>query len=159
MKIAVLSDSHYEASSIRAIKKYLEDVDIILHCGDGAPDTKILMDGFNGEIYAVKGNCDFSMEYPIERIIEVMGLKIFMTHGHMYNVKNEYNTIFYKGKEVGANIVVFGHSHKALIDQHDGLIIMNPGSITLPYGRAKKTLGFIEILENNKTDIYLKEVE
>mgnify|MGYP001065705916 CR=1 FL=1 len=46
MKIAVLSDSHYEASSINAIKKYLVDVDVILHCGDGAPDTKILLNDF-----------------------------------------------------------------------------------------------------------------
>ena len=37
--------------------------------------------------------------------------------------------------------------------------MMNPGSITLPYGRAKKTLGFIEILENKKNNIYLKEIE
>ena len=47
MKIAVLSDSHYEASSINAIKKYLVDVDVILHCGDGAPDTKILLNDNN----------------------------------------------------------------------------------------------------------------
>lgn len=159
MKIAVLSDSHYEASSLISIKKYLVDVDIILHCGDGASDIKILMNDFKGKIYAVKGNCDVSMDYPSERIIEIMGLKIFITHGHMYNVKNEYNTIFYKGKEVGADIVLFGHSHKALISEHDGLTIMNPGSVTLPYGGAEKTLGFIEILDNNKTKIYLKEIE
>lgn len=159
MKIAVLSDSHYETSFINDIKEYLEDIDIILHCGDGAPDTKALSNIFRGEIYAVKGNCDMSKEYPLERIIEVMGIKIFMTHGHMYNVKNEYNTIFYKGKEVDADIVLFGHSHKALIKDYDGLVIMNPGSISLPYGRAKRTFGIIEILKNNKRNISIKEIE
>ena len=34
MKIAVISDSHYEASSINEVKKYLNDVDVIFHCGD-----------------------------------------------------------------------------------------------------------------------------
>ncbi len=159
MKIAVLSDSHYETSFINDIKKYLEDIDIILHCGDGAPDTKALANVFRGEIYAVKGNCDMSKEYPLERMVEVMGIKIFMAHGHMYNVKNEYNTIFYKGKEVGADIVLFGHSHKALIKEYDGLVIMNPGSINLPYGRAKRTFGIIEILKNNKRNISIKEIE
>lgn len=158
MKIAVISDSHYEASSINEVKKYLNDVDIIFHCGDGAPDTKLLEGDFNGEIYAVKGNCDISNEYPSERIVEVMGIKIFITHGNMYNVKNEYNTIFYKGKEVGADIVLFGHSHKALINKYDGLIIMNPGSVTFPYGIDKRTMGFIEISDGREPNIYIKEI-
>ncbi|MBE6055049.1 MAG: metallophosphoesterase [Clostridium sartagoforme] len=158
MKIAVISDSHYDASSINAIKKHLDNVDIIIHCGDGAPDTRLLEKDFHGEIYAVKGNCDITNEYPSERIIEVMGTKIFVTHGNMYNVKYEYNTIFYKTKEIGADIVLFGHSHKALINKHDGIIMMNPGSITLPYGGMKKTMGFIEIDENGMSEVYLKEM-
>ena len=158
MKIAVISDSHYEESSINKVKKYLNDVDVIFHCGDGAPDTKLLEGDFNGEIYAVKGNCDISNEYPSERIVELMGIKIFITHGNRYNVKNEYNTIFYKGKEVGADIVLFGHSHKALINKYDGLIIMNPGSVTFPYGIDKRTIGFIEISESKELNLYIKEV-
>lgn len=159
MKIVVLSDSHYEELCVQNIKKHLTDVGMVLHCGDGAPDMKILQKDFKGEIYAVKGNCDISIEYPTHRIIEVMGLKIFMTHGHMYNVKNEYNTIFYKGKEVGADIVLFGHSHRAFISRNEGIILMNPGSVTFPYVRAKKTIGFIEISEDKEINTYIKEVE
>lgn len=158
MKIAVISDSHYDTSSVNAVKKHLNDVDILLHCGDGAPDTKSIALDFKGEIYSVRGNCDISSEYPMERIIEVMGTKIFMTHGHMYNVKCEYNTIFYKGKEVDADLVLFGHSHKALISSFDGITIMNPGSVTLPYGNAKKTMGIIELDGKNKPKLYIKEV-
>lgn len=158
MKIAVISDSHYDGSSINAVKKHLNDVEIILHCGDGAPDTKLLERDFNGEIYAVRGNCDISNEYPSERIVEVMGTKIFITHGNMYNVKNEYNTIFYRGKEVDADIVLFGHSHKAIINNYDGLTIMNPGSITFPYGTAKKTMGFIEVYKDKEPKLYIKEI-
>jgi len=158
MKIAVISDSHYEASNINAVKKYLKDVDVLIHCGDGAPDTRILEKDFKGEIYAVKGNCDMSNEYPNERIIDVMGVKIFITHGNMYNVKYEYNTIFYKGKAVGADIVLFGHSHKALISNYDGIIIMNPGSITFPYGSTKRTMGFIEIDKGKKPELYIQEI-
>lgn len=158
MKIAVISDSHYSSSSINSVKKHLYDVDILLHCGDGAPDTKILDVDFKGEIYAVRGNCDTSNEYPLQRIIDLMGVKIFMIHGHMYNVKYEYNTIFYKGKEIGAYIILFGHSHKALISDFDGVTIMNPGSITFPYGSTKKTMGFIELDGENKPKVYIKEI-
>ena len=158
MKIAVISDSHYDASSVNAVKKYLNDVDIIIHCGDGAPDIKLLEKDFSGEIYAVKGNCDITSEYPVQRLLEIMGIKIFITHGHMYNVKYEYNTIFYKGKEVEADIILFGHSHKALISKHDGIVMMNPGSITLPYGTMKKTIGIIEIDKEKNMEVYHKEI-
>lgn len=158
MKIAVISDSHYDGDSVKAIKKYLNNVDIIIHCGDGSPDIDILAKDFTGEIYVVRGNCDINNLYPIERIIEIMGKRIFITHGHRYNVKYEYNTIFYKGKEVEADIVLFGHSHKALIERVGGITIMNPGSLALPYGRAKKTMGFIEIYDDKEVEVYIREI-
>lgn len=158
MKIAVISDSHYNEKSIKLIQNHLKDIDILLHCGDGAPDVNYIKNFFSGEIYAVRGNCDITSEYPIERIIEIEDKKIYITHGHMYNVKSEYNTIFYKGKEVNADIVLFGHTHKAMISNYDNLIIMNPGSIALPYGRDRKTMGIIEILNDSKIEAKLIEI-
>ena len=158
MKIAVISDSHYNENSIKLIENQLKDIDILLHCGDGAPDVNYIKNFFYGEIYAVRGNCDITSEYPIERIIEIKDKKIYITHGHMYNVKSEYNTIFYKGKEVNADIVLFGHTHKAMISNYENLIIMNPGSISLPYGRDRKTMGIIEILNDNKIEAKLIEI-
>lgn len=158
MKIAVISDSHYNAESINLVKKYLFDVDVLIHCGDGAEDTKLLEKDFNGEIYAVRGNCDINNNYPNERIVDFIGTKIFITHGHMYNVKCGYNTIFYKGKEVEADIVLFGHTHKAIISSQDNMVLMNPGSITLPFVGDKKTIGFIELLEGSVPNIYLKKL-
>lgn len=158
MKIAVISDSHYNENSIKLIEKYLKDIDILLHCGDGAPDTNSIKNFFNGEIYAVRGNCDITLEYPLERIIEIKDKKIYITHGHMYNVKSEYNTIFYKGKEVNADIVLFGHTHKAIVSNYDNLIIMNPGSITFPYGKDKKTMGIIDIIDSGKIEAKIIEI-
>ncbi|WP_418222882.1 metallophosphoesterase [Clostridium isatidis] len=158
MKILVMSDSHYDVQSVKLVEKYLKDTDIIIHCGDGAPDTELLMNYFKGEVYAVRGNCDFSKKYPKEMIIDVLGVKIFITHGDLYNVKYEYNTIFFKAKELGADIVTFGHSHRAIIEEYNGITIMNPGSVSLPYDRSNKTIAFIEIKNNKKYDIYLQKI-
>lgn len=158
MKIAVISDSHYDASSIKLVKKYLSGVDVLIHCGDGVEDTKLLEKDFNGEIYSVRGNCDISNKYPNERILDFMGTKIFVTHGHMYNVKAEYNSIFYKGKEAEADIVLFGHSHRAMISNLESMTLMNPGSVTLPFGGVKKTMGFIELTKGKILNIYLEEL-
>ena len=58
MKIAVISDSHYDTSSVNAVKKYLHDVDIIIHCGDGAPDIKLLEEAGADALDADNGSYD-----------------------------------------------------------------------------------------------------
>lgn len=158
MKIAVISDSHYIISSVEAVKEHLKDVDVILHCGDGAPDLKELTKDLDVESYGVRGNCDITNEYPSERILELGGKTIFMCHGHRYGVKSSYNNIYYKGKECNADIVLFGHSHLKTIMRENGLVLMNPGSITSPAMGNKKSMGFIIIEENKEIELYLKEI-
>ena len=81
-----------------------------------------------------------------------------MCHGHKYGVKYGYNSIYYRGKEVRADIVLFGHSHLPIIEEYDGLTLMNPGSISHGMGRVDKTLGYIELFDDNEAKIYIKEV-
>ncbi len=109
-------------------------------------------------VYAVRGNCDFDGKYPEERIIEIQGKKIFICHGHKYGVKYGYNSIYYRGKEVGADIVLFGHSHLPIIEEYDGLILMNPGSVSRGMGKIDKTLGYIDLIDNKEPIVYIKEL-
>lgn len=158
MKIVVMSDSHYDENSVEAVRRHLDGADVLLHCGDGAPDIERLKTTFKGEVYAVCGNCDMNCDYPQEQILKFNGTKIFMAHGHRYNVKYEYHSITYRCRELEADIGVFGHSHKAIIDKDQGITIMNPGSVSLPYGGKKKTIGIIEVLDNKEINMYLEEL-
>ena len=158
MLIAVISDSHGNKTSISKIKKKISNAEVLLFLGDGENDLKEITEDFTGEVYAVRGNCDFEGKYPEERIIEIKGKKIFMCHGHRYGVKYGYNYIYYRGKEVGADIVLFGHSHLPIIEECDGLILMNPGSISHGVGRIDKTLGYIDLINNKAPIMYIKEV-
>ena len=106
MLIAVISDSHGNRISIDKVKKRISSADVLLFLGDGEGDLREITEEFKGEVYAVRGNCDMRGLYPEERLIELQGKKIFMCHGHRYGVKYGYNSIFYRGKEVGADIVV-----------------------------------------------------
>lgn len=159
MKIAVISDSHNVNSAIQAVKSYVKDVDVVLHLGDGASNIKEITNDFKGEVHAVKGNCDIYSEYPDEKIIEVLDKKILMCHGHKYNVKMELNTIFYRGKELGVDIVLFGHSHLCTIEKDDGLVLMNPGSISNGAGFLRRSLGYLEIEEGKEVITYIKEIK
>ena len=150
MLIAVISDSHGNRNSISKIKKKISNAQVLIFLGDGENDLNEITEGFTGEVYAVRGNCDFDGKYPEERI--------FMCHGHKYGVKYGYNSIYYRGKEVGADIVLFGHSHLPIIEEYDGLILMNPGSISHGMGRFDKTLGYIDLIDNKEPILYIKEV-
>jgi len=154
--IAVVSDTHREDKYVKAVKNLIEDADILIHLGDNIEDAEFLEESFKGEVYIVAGNCDFSRKYPKDKLIEVNNKKIFMTHGDLYGVKMGLNNIYYKGREVEADIVLFGHTHQAFIEKSCEIILMNPGRPSLPR-LSKRSIGFIKI-ENGDVEAYLKEI-
>jgi len=156
--IAVISDTHRVKKYINLAKNIIKDADILIHLGDNIEDVELLEDGFSGEVYAVAGNCDFSARYPKEGIIEVNGRKIFYTHGDLYGVKNSINNIYYRGCELEADVVLFGHTHEQGIEKIDNLILMNPGSVSLPRLKGRY-VGIINIDDNGEIDTYLREIK
>lgn len=159
MLIAVISDSHGNKDSINKIKKKISNADVLLFLGDGENDLAEITNDFTGEVFAVRGNCDITGKYPEEQILEIQGKKIFICHGHRYNVKYGYNSIYYRGKEIGADIVLFGHSHIPIIEEYNGIILMNPGSISHGMGRLNKTLGYIDLIDDKAPIMYIKELK
>lgn len=144
MLIGVVSDTHCINKYIQLAADKIKNVDILIHLGDNSSDIEQFKKIFNGEIYVVDGNCDYRGEYPKELIIDVNSKKIFLTHGDLYGVKSGLNNIFYKGKELGADIVLYGHSHIEVIERVEDILIMNPGSVSIPKGKGH-SIGFIEI--------------
>ena len=69
MIIAVISDSHGNKNSISKVKGMISNAEVLIFLGDGENDLSEITDGFNGEVYAVRGNCDLNGKYPEERII------------------------------------------------------------------------------------------
>lgn len=157
MLIAVVSDTHRVTKYIDSAKELIKDADILIHLGDNIDDVEVLEHGFKGKVYAVAGNCDYSTKYPKEAIIEVNGRKIFFTHGDLYGVKSSMNSIYYKGKELEVDIVLFGHTHQHIIVEENGIIFMNPGSVSLPRLKGRY-VGFININDEGNIDTYLNEI-
>lgn len=151
MLIGVVSDTHCINKCIQLAAEKIKNVDILIHLGDNSSDIEQFKKVFNGEIYVVDGNCDYRGEYPKELIIDVNSKKIFLTHGDLYGVKSGLNNIFYKGKEVGADIVLYGHSHIEVIERVEDILIMNPGSTSIPKGKGH-SIGFIEIDDSGNID-------
>ncbi len=147
IRIIVFSDTHKCIEPcIQAINN-IKDIDMIIHAGDHWSDARELESIFPDiPVKYVKGNCDFAMA-PIEELVEVRDKKIFITHGHMYNVKQEherYETIKKRGIELSADIVVFGHTHIPYNENSGKITIINPGSV-----KYTRNYGIIEI-ENDR---------
>ena len=52
-----------------------------------------------------------------------------MTHGHRYQVKLSPYRAILAVREAGARILLFGHTHRPLVDMRGKTLFLNPGSI------------------------------
>jgi hypothetical protein len=149
MKIAVFSDSHGETDSMLAVIK-AEKPEMVIHLGDCLSDGSALRTEL-GEtpMLCVRGNCDWSdSHHPETETAELCGRKVFLTHGHLYGVKNGLNRILLKGRETGADLVLFGHTHQAYIDQNGPVRLFNPGAMTGRGRDNEKTYGIVHLSED-----------
>ncbi len=110
----------------------MKAMDLIIHLGDNVDDILIIAKYYKGRIINVKGNCDSSTSTPYDRIEDICGKRIFLTHGHRYNVKDGLLKLRYKALEVGADIVLYGHTHIGKLDFEAGIWYINPGSASEP---------------------------
>lgn len=132
MKILIVSDTHgYDGNMWRAIHKE-EPVDMFIHCGDIEHRPDELKDYFDCPVYVVKGNNDYMLRLPEVERFEIEGRRVILTHGHHLNIYRNQDAMFYYGMENQADIVIFGHIHIPVIEEHNGITIINPGSISLP---------------------------
>lgn len=145
MRILVLSDSHGDLTFLKKKVKKLGELDRVLHLGDYAEDGEKVREITGLPVDVVRGNNDFFGNYDNDKVIHVGEVKIFMTHGHKYGVYMGTDRLYYKGIEVGADLVLYGHTHFYDYEKIGDLTILNPGSISLPRdGRPSMVLLKIE---------------
>lgn len=141
MKIVVLSDTHGDANLIEQVYEQDQDANAFFHCGDS---ELAYDDAHFHNMYRVKGNCDFDRNFADDLLVPVGERSIFMTHGHLYNIKMTLTPLDYKAQETGADIVLFGHSHLLGAEQIGDTLFLNPGSLLIPRGGNPKSYATIE---------------
>ena len=131
-KLLILSDTHGNISGLEKLKEIMAESDYIIHLGDHQKDIKLYRE-FDNKIYSVLGNCDGCGP---DKIIEIEDLKILLTHGDKHRVKSGLLNLFLHAKEVGVNVVLFGHTHSSLIEEKDGVTFINPGALGGFWGKS-----------------------
>lgn len=149
MKILVIGDTHGKLSRVRDIWPKLRDIDLIIHTGDYMRDGTALEEEFRVPVVCVPGNCDGSYSADDFEIVGTEYGRILVTHGHMQHVGYDLQPLFYKASEENCVAAVFGHTHRALVEEADGVHFVNPGSLTLPRDGSGGTYAVIRTSEES----------
>lgn len=133
MKALIFSDSHGRIDHLLEVLKLHPDYEAIFHLGDVLGDADRIRRLTPYPVYMVKGNCDSFSELPEKLTVEFGGRRIAMCHGHRYlGFGGGTDSLRYFGLQEQADVVMFGHTHRPLLEKREGLILLNPGSISQP---------------------------
>ena len=118
MKLAILSDTH---GLLRPeVLEQLKTADAILHGGDINKQSIVDQLRQYAPLYVVRGNNDkeWAAEIPHDLTVTLGGVTFYLVHN-----KKELPADL-----SGVDVVLFGHSHKYVQEEKDGLLWLNPGS-------------------------------
>lgn len=140
ISIGLISDTHglLRSEAVAA----LHGVATIIHAGDvGRPD---ILDELQriAPVVAVRGNVDrggWAASLPETQTVEVAGVRIHVLH--------DVNTLDIDLTEKHIQAVIFGHSHKPLIEAREGVLFINPGAAGPRRFRLPVTVGRLMIAD------------
>lgn len=134
MKILAISDTHIKDNKLpQFIEDVINDYEIIIHAGDFTSYEVFKALENTGKLRAVYGNADdirIKEILPEQNIFKIENILIGVVHKGALSI-NDTTAIGYKAREMGVDILVFGHLHHPLIEEGEILLIC-PGSPTKP---------------------------
>jgi len=148
MKVLIVSDTHRNEDNLIEVLEREKECDLLIHCGDveGAEDE---IEHYAGcETVFVAGNNDFFSRLPREMELTIEGMHVLVTHGHNYYVNTNPGYIRKEAKSRNIDIVMYGHTHRPVIDESENLIVINPGSLTYPRQEGRRPSYVVLELEN-----------
>ncbi len=157
--IGVLSDTHIPSRTENIPQVIIDDfkkrkVDYVFHLGDFTTLEvyKGLISLFGEDkIIAISGNMDspeVNKTLPSTREIEILGYKIFLTHGSggprgiIKRLNKEFDLSAY-------DIIIFGHIHHPTTEKRDGRYYFNPGTPTDKRFTDVNSYAFLKLSEKH----------
>jgi putative phosphoesterase len=137
VRLGIISDTHGQAPLTRPALRLFEslDVETVLHCGDIGTTEVVELFGL-WPTHFVFGNCDDN-QAALTAAIEAAGktchgqfgdllldgVRIALLHSHD---RRRFRHAVDSGEY---QLVCYGHTHVAAIDQHGDTTVLNPGAI------------------------------
>lgn len=128
-RIMAVSDTHGQVAAVQTYYPQIEGVDLLIHAGDHFNDAILLQNALGIQhVEYVRGNCDIDWTVPSEILLSCGEKTVFLTHGHEYGVKYGLDELRDAALKRGADICIFGHTHRFTCAYFDGKLFLNPGS-------------------------------
>ncbi len=122
MRIGLISDTHglLRPEAVAA----LQGVELILHAGD-VGGLQIVEDLWRiAPVHAVAGNVDPAGSFPPEIDLDLAGVRVHVSHGHEVGSPTPERLV----ARHAADVLVYGHTHRALIRRLGRTLVINPGA-------------------------------
>ena len=123
MLVGLISDTH---GLLRPeVLDAFAGVDHIFHAGDvGSIDV---LDGLRAvaPVTAVRGNVDAGLDLPDVARCELAGIRILVVHGDRLGSPTPQKVA---ERYTGADLIVYGHSHRPTLARVGDTVVVNPGS-------------------------------
>ena len=136
MKIGLISDTHVPNRISRIPSKVFEvfsDVDLIMHAGDLCELSVIHDLEEIAPVVAVQGNMDAfnGLNLSKSKVTVAEDVRIGLNHGDI-RPRGDTQQLYYMAKELDVDIMVTGHTHVPMIEQVKDVLLVNPGSPSVP---------------------------
>ena len=122
--IGLVSDTH---GMVRPqLFDALAGVELILHAGDVGPDDVLIELEAIAPVSAVFGNTDLPGNPRLvdELVLDIGGVSIHVSHGHEFGSPTPAKLLAVYTQQV----LVYGHTHRQMITEADGRLVINPGA-------------------------------
>ena len=149
MKVLIVSDTHRKNENFLKVLERVAPIDMLVHCGDIEGSEYLIAQAAGCPVEMVVGNNDFFSDLPGEEEFMVEGYHIFTTHGHGYYVSMGETRLKQEARGRGADIVMYGHTHRPFYEKEEGLITLNPGSLCYPRQPGRKPSYMIMQIDSN----------
>ncbi len=151
MKILIVSDTHRKDDNLKQVIEEQAPLDMLIHLGDAEGSEIKIAEWVNEgcQLEMVMGNNDFfsSLEKEIE--LELNGHRIFLTHGHYYNVSLGVEGLYQEAVDRDCDIAMYGHTHRPFLEKRGEITILNPGSLSYPRQEGRKPSYMLMYMEED----------
>jgi uncharacterized protein len=132
--IGILSDTHDNLTRVREAVRLFNGAgcDLVIHAGDFvAPFTVDELRNLRAPVKAVYGNCDGEKAGLAEAFRGMGEIReaplAFLQGGLRFCVCHNDAHVSRYAASASYDVVVYGHTHRPLVESRDGVLLINPG--------------------------------
>ena len=156
-KILIISDTHRKNDNYLNVLQMEGKLDMVIHLGDVEGSEYTIQEAAGCPVEMVSGNNDFFSNFLSEKTLQIGKYRVMITHGHRYYIGMGNEMLKSEAIAKGVDIVMYGHTHKPVIEISSSLIALNPGSLSYPRQENRKPSYIImTINDKGEADFELK---